>query len=215
MSVKKLRTIIISNGNFAIEVLKRIKKENDIIICADGGANNLYKTNFIPSMIVGDLDSLSLKTLKYFKDLGVLFHKFPKKKDYTDTELAINFAIEEGTKEIVLIGSTGTRLDHTLGNIMLLNKLLEKNIEAKIVDENNEIFIIDKEIKIGREKDTFVSFIPLFNSCFGVTMKGFKYETENREFSLGSTLGLSNEVMSEMGTIQIGRGIALVIKSRD
>lgn len=198
-----------------MEVLKKIKKEKDIIICADGGANNLYKTRILPSMIVGDLDSLSFKTLKYFKDLGVLFHKFPKKKDYTDTELAIKFAIEEGSTEIILLGSTGTRLDHTLGNVMLLYKLLEKNIRAKIVDENNEIFIVNKEIKITKEKDTFISFIPLFNSCFGVTMKGFKYETEDREFSLGSTLGLSNEVISQFGTIKIEKGIAIVIKSRD
>lgn len=210
-----LRSIIISNGSFNINTLKKVKKSTDIIICADGGANHIYGSDILPDMIVGDLDSLTPDALEYYKKSNILFHKFSSKKDNTDTELAINFAVDEGVRELILLGSTGTRLDHTLANIMLLEKLFKRNINARIIDEHNEIYVIDSSIEVRNEKDTFVSFIPLFEECRGVTMKGFKYPTDNLNFELGSTMGISNEVESDKGIIEISSGIALVIKSRD
>ena len=109
-----------------METFKKHRLAKDIIICADGGANHIYKTGVKPDMIVGDLDSIDDETLLYYQEQNVLFHKFSSKKDLTDTELAINFALEEGANELVLFGSTGSRLDHTLGNIMLLYKLLKQ-----------------------------------------------------------------------------------------
>lgn len=188
---------------------------SDIVICADGGANNLYQTDIVPDMIVGDLDSLDYDTLMYFRELEVLFYKFPSEKDKTDTELATEFAIKKGVKEIILLGVTGTRLDHTLANILLLYKLLQENIKAKIIDGSNEIFIVDKVITIEKEENTFVSFIPLFEKVKGVTMSGFKYLTQNIDFDRGSTMGISNQVKDKAGHIDIKDGIALVIKSRD
>ncbi len=210
-----MRAVIISNGSFNIEVLEKHKAINDTIICADGGANYLYKTEIVPDMIVGDLDSLDQEALKYYRDKNVLFHKFPVKKDKTDTELAVDFALREDPSEIILFGSTGTRLDHTLGNIMLLYKLLKRDIKAKIIDRNNEIYIMNEYIEISKEKNTFVSFIPLFDKCSGVTMKGFKYPADNIEFELGSTMGISNEVIEDKGVIDMKSGISLVILSKD
>ena len=210
-----MRVIIVSNGSFNINVLEKIRLDTDFLICADGGANHLYKSNVLPDMIVGDLDSLIEEALDYYKKADVSFHKFPSRKDNTDTELAVDFAIDTGATEIVLLGSTGTRLDHTLANIMILLKLLKMNIKAKIIDEHNEIYIMDSEIEIEKEEDTFVSFLPIFKSCTGVTMEGFKYPTDNLDFDLGSTMGVSNEVESEKGIIKLKSGISLVIKSRD
>ncbi len=210
-----LRVLIVSNGNLNIEVLKKYKLASDIIICADGGANHLYKSDIIPDIIVGDLDSIDEDALTYYKSKSVEFHKYPSKKDYTDTELAIEFAIKKDSKEIILFGSTGTRLDHTLANIMLLLKLLKRNIKASIVDESNEIYIIDKHFEIEKEEETFLSFVPIFGECLGVTMKGFKYPTYKRDFKLGSTMGISNEIEDEEGHIDMESGTALVIKSRD
>lgn len=210
-----MRAIIISNGSFNIKTLEKIRNLSDVIICADGGANHLYKSDVLPDMIVGDLDSLDLDALSYYKESDVLFHRFPSKKDYTDTELAVNFALDAGASEMVLLGSTGTRLDHTLANIMLLQKLIKKNIKASIVDEHNEIYVVDSTIEVEKEKGTFVSLIPLFKECKGVTMTGFKYPTDDLNFEVGSTMGISNEVESEKGIIEIRDGVSLVIKSRD
>lgn len=210
-----MRAIIISSGNLNIDIFKKIKKSDDIIICADGGARHLYKYNIVPDMIVGDLDSLNEEYVGYYEKLDVIFHKFPSEKDYTDTELAVEYGIERGATELILLGSTGTRLDHTLANIMLLYKLLNRSIKAKIIDDNNEIFIVNNDIKIKKEENTYVSFLPIFQDCRGVSMSGFKYITDGVDFELGSTMGISNEVADGNGTIEIKQGISLVIKSRD
>lgn len=210
-----MRVIVISNGSLNIKTLEKIRVVSDFIICADGGANHLYKSGILPDMIVGDLDSLTEDALEYYKQADVSFHKFPSRKDNTDTELAVDFAIDRGAAEIILLGSTGTRLDHTLANIMILLKLLKIGIKAKVVDEHNEVYIVDSEIEIEKEKNTFISFIPIFKECIGVTMKGFKYSTDDLNFVLGSTMGVSNEVENEKGIIEIRDGISLVIKSRD
>ena len=210
-----MRVIVVSNGSFNIKTLEKIRNASDFIICADGGANHLYMSDVLPDMIVGDLDSLTEDALAYYKKSDVLFHKFPSRKDNTDTELAVDFAIDRGATEIVLLGSTGTRLDHTIANVMILIKLLKMGIKAKVVDEHNEIYIMDSKIEIEKEEGTFVSFLPIFTECIGVTMKGFKYSTDNLDFALGSTMGISNEVESEKGIIEIRDGISLVIKSRD
>lgn len=210
-----LRVIIISNGDFNIEVFNKHKTLEDLVICADGGANHIYKTDIVPDMIVGDLDSLDEEVFEYFREKKVIFHKFPAKKDKTDTELAVDFALRESPSELILFGSTGTRFDHTLGNVMLLYKLLKKEIKAKIIDENNEIYLVKRHITISKEENTFISFLPLFDKCSGVTMKGFKYSTENMDFKLGSTMGISNEIIDDKGVIDIRSGISLVIKSKD
>lgn len=210
-----LRVIIISNGDFDIKTFNKHKTLKDLIICADGGANHIYKTDIVPHMIVGDLDSLNEETHRYFKEKKVVFHKFPARKDKTDTELAVDFALRKKPSEIILFGSTGTRLDHTLANIMLLYKLLKQDIKASIIDETNEIYIVEKHMLIAKEEDTFISFIPLFDKCSGVTLKGFKYPTDNMDFKLGSTMGISNEVIEDKARIDIESGVSLVIKSKD
>lgn len=210
-----MKTIIISSGSFSKDVLERVMKPDDKIICADGGATHLYSTEIVPDMIVGDLDSIDEETTRHFKHLGVSFFRFPPEKDLTDTELAVEFAVDGGAKELVLLGVTGTRLDHTLANMMLLPRLLELGIDAKIIDSHNEIIAVDKSIELKREMGTFVSLIPIFSECIDVSMKGFKYPTEKINFTLGSTLGVSNEIISETATIDMVSGMALVIVSRD
>lgn len=210
-----MRAIIISSGNLNLDILRELKSDKDMIICADGGAKHLYESEIVPDMIVGDLDSLDEKFIKYYENLNVKFYRYSSEKDYTDTELAVEYAIEEGNTELILLGSTGTRLDHTLANIMLLYKLLNRNIKAKIVDENNEISIVKDSINIEREANTYVSLLPIFGDCMGVSMSGFKYPTDNLNFELGSTMGISNEVSCKVGTIDIASGVSVVIKSRD
>ncbi|KNF08749.1 thiamine diphosphokinase [Gottschalkia purinilytica] len=211
-----MKILIVSNGNLEDICISDILEKHDLLICADGGARHLYKQNILPDIIVGDLDSIGDKVLNYYKKKEVVFHKFPSEKDKTDTELAIDYAIEKGATEISLLGVTGTRLDHTLANIMLLYDLLNKNIKARIIDSHNEIFMIKNNLEIQNDnKYKFVSVIPIINDAKKVNIKGFKYETKDIDFKIGTTLGISNEIKEEKGYIDMEDGICLIIKSRD
>ncbi|RKD34370.1 thiamine diphosphokinase [Thermohalobacter berrensis] len=211
-----MKTLIISNGDIKdYEVLKNEASKVDFIVCADGGAKHLFKANLKPDVIVGDLDSITNEALGKYREEGIKFVKFPAKKDNTDTDLAIDYALQKGANEIVLLGATGTRIDHTLANIFLLYKLLKKGVKAKIIDSHNEIYITDNKLKISKDINTFVSIIPFLGDVEGVTLKGFEYETNNIDIKFSSTLGISNKVISDKGKVKIKDGVCLVIKSRD
>lgn len=211
-----MKTLIISNGNAINEnKLKLLMDECDYVICVDGGARHLIHLGVTPDILLGDLDSIDSRSKDWMVKNNTKLIKFPSKKDKTDTELAIDYAIENRAKEIILTGVTGSRLDHTLGNIMLLWRLMTDNIKAKIIDDNNEIFIIDNNIALKKQENTYVSLIPLTKNLTGVDLKGFEYNITDGVLDQFSTMGISNEIIEDSGIIKIKDGVSLVIISRD
>jgi len=211
-----MKILIISNGsitdyNFYNNIIKRV----DFIICADGGAKHLKKIGIIPNIIVGDLDSIDEKDINYYKSKDVEFLKFPVNKDATDTELATEVALSLHPTDIIYIGTLGSRMDHTLANIFLLVKLLNLNIKGKIINENNEIFIIKNEIEISGSRDEFLSIIPITNFVRGITLSGLEYPLNNANIKLGSSIGISNQFKNDIARIKIQEGLLIVIKSKD
>lgn len=211
-----MKALIVSSGVIEnLDLIKKLCKDVDLVVCADGGADLVVKADCIPGIVIGDLDSIEKNTLNKLKDYKVKFIKFPTKKDKTDTELAIDYVIEEGFNEIILLGVTGTRLDHTLANIFLLYSLLQKGVKATIIDDHNEIFITKDELVLYKDEKKYVSIIPFNGDLLGVTLKGFEYEVEKKNIKFSSTLGISNTLISDTGIIKVEDGVCLVIKSID
>ncbi|QXM05870.1 thiamine diphosphokinase [Crassaminicella indica] len=211
-----MKCVIIANGDFnANEGLKTLIEECNYIICADGGARHLFKMNIMPHMIVGDLDSIDVDTKSYFEKKNVLLHKFPKRKDYTDMELAIEYAVKKGATEIILLGAIGNRMDHTIANVTLLKPLAEKGIKARIVDEHNEIVFVNNSLEIEGEIGDTISIIPLSEKVEGVTLEGFEYPLDDALIRMGSSIGISNRLLKRKAIITIKKGNILVIKAKD
>lgn len=211
-----MKALIVSSGNVEnLNIIKRLCEDVDLVVCADGGADLVVKAGCIPGIVIGDLDSIEKNTLNMLKDYKVKFIKFPTQKDKTDTELAIDYVIGKGFNEIVLVGVTGTRLDHTLANIFLLYSLLQKGVKATIIDDHNEIFITRDELVVYKDEKKYVSIIPLKGDLLGVTLKGFEYEVEKKNIKFSSTIGISNTLISDTGVIKVEDGVCLVIKSID
>ncbi|MCT4621389.1 MAG: thiamine diphosphokinase [Marinisporobacter sp.] len=211
-----MKCAIIANGSIKhYEEMIPLIEECDCIICADGGARHLLKMDIMPHMIVGDLDSIDEDAKIYFEKKNVTLCKFPKRKDYTDMELAIEYAIEKSADEIVFLGAIGSRMDHTLANITLLKPLEEKGIKGKIIDEHNEIMITGSDLEIKGEIGDTLSIIPLSEKVEGITLKGFEYPLKNATILMGSSIGISNRLMDKKGKITIEKGKVLVIKARD
>lgn len=214
-----MRHIIVSNGGiFDYSFYKGLFEDSDYIICADGGARHLIEMDIMPNVILGDLDSIREEDKKIFKEKKVEFYEFPCDKDASDTELALDFALSHGASEVVFIGAIGSRMDHSIGNITLLKKLLDNDIKGKVINENNEIYLLNNKINEltlqGKEGD-YLSIIPLSNSVKGITLSGFKFPLKDAEIPLGSSLGISNEFARDVVKIVIKEGFLLVIKARD
>ncbi|MDU1176682.1 MAG: thiamine diphosphokinase [Peptoniphilus harei] len=209
------KALLISGGRQVSKEL--IEKYLDrFIIIADGGARLLMKYGLGADILLGDLDSIGEEALTYIKEHEIEVKKFPAKKDFTDTELALSYLVDEEYKDIVILGALGTRLDHELANLMNLKKLYKKGIRAKIEDDYNEVIYVE-EGSYDFEK-TNKKYFSLINAGdrMNFTTKGLYYEVEDLEInSENPSRGVSNEMVGEKATIKINSGSAFIIQSRD
>lgn len=199
-------------------MLKKHLKSNkyDIIIAVDKGLEALNKIKVKPNYIVGDFDSIDSKVLKKYERMNIEIKRLVPEKDLTDTDSALNLAIELESLSITIMGAIGTRIDHTIANIHILKQAQDKNIEAKIINEKNEIQLINKSIKIKKDnKFKYISIIPLTTEVSGITIKGMKYPLENYTLKIGNSLGISNEQIKKIAEISLKQGILIIIKSID
>ncbi|OLS01716.1 thiamine diphosphokinase [Tissierella creatinophila] len=211
-----MKGLIISSGEIKdYKLLSKVVEENDYIVCADGGVNHLLKIDKLPNIVLGDLDSIGEKELKILKNENVEIRKFPKMKDETDTELCINYLLQEGYKDIRLMGVTGTRFDHTLANIYLLKRIYDLGARGKIIDANNRIFYTSDSISLKKKEGFFISIIPISKEGIIISLEGFLYPLKKDYIEFSSTRGISNKIVEECGDIKIHRGEALVIESKD
>lgn len=215
-----MRGLIITGGNIRDEfACEKIKTGGyDMIMAADSGMDFLYRNHLTPDIIVGDFDSVDHDALDFFReDKRIEFCRLDPVKDDTDTEYAIRDALSRGITQLTILGGTGSRLDHVLGNISLLGIGLEENVEIELVDEHNRVRMIDKPLSIRRDEQfgRFVSLIPYTGNVEHVTLTGFKYTLDDYTMGGFNSLGVSNEIKAEVAHIEFSSGILLVIESVD
>lgn len=190
----------------------------------DGGTQHLSDAGVVPHMIMGDFDSLDTSVIMEMFMLGVARHGLSTDKDFTDMKGTVDFISELDYDELDIYGATGTRLDHSVGNMMLLIELYEKGIKARIIDKNNIITAVsasDESVTVDITdvpEGWYVSFVPV-GTCKGVTIKGMKYNAERIELGINnSTRAISNECVKEAGekaSVTVESGKLLMFYSRD
>ena len=182
------------------------------------GLEVLYELNMIPNHVVGDFDSVNLEILQFYQNNPrVTFHPYHPEKDYTDTDIALKLAIQLNSSNIVIMGALGKRMDHALANIHILKDTLEVGIPCQILDCYNKIYLVKDYTTLYKNKiyGKYISLIPLTTTVEGLTLKGFKYPLNNASLSIGLSLGVSNEIVEEVATIEFKQGILIVIESKD
>ena len=228
-----MRVMIISGGSvddaFALDFLK--KNKYDMLIAADSGMNFLYRNEIVPDVIAGDFDSVDEAAYAYFAGEESVKKKESDRKgirppeilrlnpmkDDTDTEFVIREAIRRGASSITVLGGTGTRLDHVIGNIHILGIGFQEKVQIELVDAHNRIRMITGEVHIRKSEQfgQYVSLLPFAGDAKGVTLEGFKYSLENALMESFCSLGISNEIENEEAVIRIAEGILLMIEARD
>ena len=188
------------------------------IIAGDKGLEALYQLKMIPNHVVGDFDSVSPEILEFYKKQSqIIFHTFHAEKDNTDTDIALQLAIRLKSSKITIMGALGKRMDHAIANIHILKDALEANIPCQILDEHNRIYLINTSIQLEKDKiyGKYVSLIPLTSTVEGLTLTGFKYPLKDYTLPIGTSLGISNEIVTDTAHIEMNNGILIVIESRD
>ncbi|OGL41327.1 MAG: thiamine diphosphokinase [Candidatus Schekmanbacteria bacterium GWA2_38_9] len=212
--MSKKRVIIFSNGRIGdVNFYRKIIKKNDLIICADGGLKFAKKLGLKPDALIGDFDSLKEKEILEAERRGARILKFTPEKDKTDTQLALEYAISSGAKEIIMLGSLGGRIDHLLANLHLLKLGTEKGVEIRVVDENNEIRLIDSAITFKTKRGETLSLLPFSDKVTGIYTEGLKYSLENGTMVSGNPYGVSNVAVSSKVRIKIRSGLLMMIRN--
>ena len=193
-------------------------EEFNRVIAVDGGLKGAKELGLVPDVIVGDFDSVDPAVLAFYRKMEhIVWEVHQPEKDDTDTELALKRAMAMGAGDIVILGATGGRLDHMLGNIHLLYPCLQKGVHAAIVDPQNRLYMIDGEYHFPAKKmwGKYISFLPLTQEVKGITLKGFKYPLTGRDIEIGTSLCISNELIEEEGVITFEDGVLIVVESHD
>lgn len=208
------RVIICSGGDLGDWALPYLDN-GDYLIGADKGAYYLAERGLRMDAALGDFDSVTEDQLRLIeKHSSGVSPVDPVDKNYTDTELAFRHALELLPRHIVILGATGSRLDHTLANVHLLAEALRQGVQACIIDRSNRITLTDKVTTVARSDYDQVSLLPLSPEVKGITLTGFRYPLRNATLRIGQSLGISNVLAGETGRIEVGEGLLLVIESR-
>lgn len=210
-----LKAAILCNGTPpSYELLKKELTGVELVVCADGSAKWALLSGVKIDVLVGDMDSLDNETLKRVAQSGCEIVRLNQEKDETDTQVAVDLAIARGADELVLLGATGTRLDHTLGNVQLLVHCCKRNIQARIVDEHNVLFVTHSKAEFSGEKGQILSIIPL-GEHIETTTTGLYYPLKNHMLDLGQPLGVSNVFTGNSAGVEVSGGYAAVILAHD
>jgi len=210
-----MKAAIICNGLIEdYDSCKEKLAQVDCIICADGGTRHAYHMNIVPNVIIGDLDSSKDEYIKYYSSKAVPIIRYSSDKDKTDTQLCLEYAMEQYDK-ILLLGATGSRLDHTLGNISILKMAADKGKIACMMDKNNELYVIKDGIKLEGSKGDLLSLLPLSTKVDGINLKGVSYPLQNAVMEIGNPYGVSNQFEDHVVELTIASGYMIVIKAKD
>lgn len=196
---------------------ERFKDEIDCWIGVDKGTLHVLEQDISIDCAIGDFDSISEKEMTMIKSHAQSMKIFPREKDQTDLELAIDEAILRKPNHIYMFGVSGGRIDHSLINIQLLYHMLQKGISGTIIDAFNELTMRNPgTYRIQQDPNyKYISFVPQTEFIEGLTLEGFAYPLYKHTIQWGQTICISNELIQDEGTYSYDRGILLEIKSRD
>lgn len=213
------RYLIVTGGTVSKRLLETVLSDYDFqkIIACDKGLEICKECNILPNLIIGDFDSAKIDVVAAYRG-KTEFLDLDTHKDFTDTHVAISYILEQEIRpdEVILVGATGTRMDHTLANIGLLKQFAEAGISAYLIDEHNRITMTAHQHIVKRnDAYRYVSLLPYTEQVTGVTLQGFYYNAQGLTLKLGESIGVSNELIAECGLIEFESGLLIVIESRD
>jgi thiamine pyrophosphokinase len=209
------RVVIFVNGRIPhLEQVGSLIRPDDVIFAADGGSHHVLSLGLVPSMVVGDLDSLSDRDRRQLEAAKSEFWSFSRDKDETDFELALNHAISAGYTEILVIAALGNRLDQTLGNLALLTSPSLAGLDVRMDDGVDQVWFIRTQARVDGYPGDIVSLIPWGEVVTGITTHGLRWPLNAETLYPSKTRGLSNVLLDETATISVEGGLLLVVHSR-
>jgi thiamine pyrophosphokinase len=204
------------NGEF--EKSDRLTKQinqADLLVAVDGGLQHVMASGLTPHIIIGDLDSIDATDLENYENNGVDVVKFPVHKDETDLELAVDYVLSLGFKEILILGATGGRTDHFFGNILFFSNPKYLAYRIRILTKKSEIFYCTRQQIIEGAAGDLISLIPISEVVSGIKTTGLMYPLQDETLFRWKTRGISNQMQDQKALIEYESGVLLCVHTFD
>lgn len=206
-----MKAYIFTGGEIFHQYIEEKPDGNDLVIAADAGYKNAALMGAHINILIGDFDSLG----DIPDDVDEVF-RLPEEKDVTDTQIAVDMAVERGADEIVIVGSTSGRLDHTLSTLAILEKYWEKRLQIYIVNGQNRVrYIRDSGFIVVRSQYKYFSVIAADEKVKGVSIEGGKYPLIKKTLLRNHQFAVSNEITKNCALITVKKGGIYIIESKD
>lgn len=197
------------------DLIQKHMLDAELIVCADGALNWAAEYGIRPHAVVGDMDSAKIQKLLELEENGVKVMRLSRRKDETDAQEAVDYALSAGASEVVLLGMSGSRLDHTLANIHLLVRIEKNGAKGRLCDAHNEIHVACAPIELCARKGTLLSILPLSGAAAIQSLEGLEYPLDNAVLHLEFPRAISNVFEKDRVKVNVANGWVAIFLSRD
>lgn len=207
-----MRAFIYTGGAVRTEFITEHPKADDLRIAADSGYHTAIALGEWIDLLLGDFDSIG----SIPRDGDYEIQQVPAEKDYTDTQLAVEIALERGAEEIVIVGGLSGRLDHTLSALAILEELHARGVYGTVTDgQSRARYMKSTSTLIARSGYKYLSLIAADEVVKGVDIEGCKYLLKRATLRRSHQFAVSNEITGNVAFIAVKKGGVYIIESRD
>jgi thiamine pyrophosphokinase len=210
-----MHAVVVAGSMISEELDRAALADPDLLVAVDGGADVLARAGLVPSLLVGDLDSISAAARADLEARGVEILVLPTAKDETDTEAALRVVVDRGATDITVFAALGgPRLDHLLGNLLLLTASWLAEVRVTLADGLHEVFLVKGDAVVTGRPGDIVSLLPLTPVVEHVQTQGLLYPLGGEPLLQAQTRGVSNEMTADAARVTHRAGSLLLIHYR-
>ena len=211
-----MRVLVVLNGAVDCVLLRRELGAAQAVVAADGAARAVAEAGGRCDAIVGDHDSITGEDLIRARERNpsVDVRPQPPEKDQsqTDAEFAMAVALERDPEQVVIVGALqGARLDHELGNVLLVANPAWRHRDVALIDPRRSIRLAAPATAWEGAAGDIVTLLSIGGDAAGVTTVGLQYALTDDRLPLGSSLGVSNVMTGPRASVDVRDGLVLVV----
>ncbi len=206
-------TIIVVTGGDPLDAaaLGRIPADA-VVIAADSGVEHAQALGLRIHLAIGDFDSVDPAALGAAEAAGALVERHPRTKDATDLELALDAALARRPARIHVLGGNGGRLDHLLGNVLLLASPRFAAVEVVAQMGAARVSVVRRTATLLGAPGDLLTLLAVNGPARGVTTTGLRYPLSDEDLPAASTRGVSNELVADHAVVRLREGVLLAVQ---
>jgi thiamine pyrophosphokinase len=207
--------IVFAGSGSVAPALRALLPGEAYVIAADSGLGVARGLGVPVDHLVGDLDSVDAAAVEAAEAGGTTVDRHPAEKDATDLELALDAAVRRGARTVVVIDGGGDRLDHLLGNLLLLASDAFAGVAFDAFTGTARVAVArggDPPVTITGDPGSLVSLLPVGGPARGIVTTALRYPLRGEELAPGTSRGVSNELSADSASVELESGVLLVVQ---